>query len=205
MAEKPKEADAAPAEPTVIKKYANRRLYNTATSSYVTLDHLSEMVKAGAEFIVQDAKTGEDITRGVLAQIIFDQEGRNGQNLLPVQFLRRLINFYGHSMQGFLPSYLDMSMESFSKNQEAWREQLSSAWGGKMPLTAFQDMTRQNMALFEQALRMWTPFSAAQAANGVKPAKEGDEPAAEPEGLNDLKKQLAAMQKQLDQLSGGKS
>jgi polyhydroxyalkanoate synthesis repressor PhaR len=203
VADKSKDSDA-PVEPTVIKKYANRRLYNTATSSYVTLEHLSEMVRNGGDFIVQDAKSGDDITRAVLAQIIFEQESRGGQNLLPVQFLRRLINFYGHSMQGFLPSYLDMSMENFSKNQEGWREQLATAWGGKMPMTAFQDITRQNMALFEQALRMWTPFGVQ--AGAAKPAAkaEGEAAPAEAEGLTDLKKQLEAMQRQLDQLSGGR-
>jgi polyhydroxyalkanoate synthesis repressor PhaR len=200
LADQPKTAEAQ-AEPIIIKKYANRRLYNTATSSYVTLDHLSEMVRSGGDFLVLDAKSGDDITRAVLAQIIFDQESRSGQNLLPVQFLRRLINFYGHSMQGFLPSYLDMSMENFSKNQDAWREQLATAWGGKMPIATFQDITRQNMALFEQALRMWTPFG--QQGGGAKPGKpETAEASADAEGLSDLKKQLEAMQKQIDQLSG---
>jgi polyhydroxyalkanoate synthesis repressor PhaR len=196
--------DEAQGAPTVIKKYANRRLYNTATSSYVTLEHLSEMVRGGADFIVQDAKTGEDITRAVLAQIIFDQEGRNGQNLLPVQFLRRLINFYGHQMQGFLPSYLDMSMENFAKSQDQWREQLASTWGGKMPIATFQDMARQNMSLFENALRMWSPFpvaGAGPAGLGGKPAPSEAEAGSDPDALTDMKKQLEAMQKQLDQLS----
>jgi len=199
VTEQAKPAEETGVEPIIIKKYANRRLYNTATSSYVTLEHLSEMVRNGGEFVVQDAKTGEDITRAVLAQIIFEQEGRNGQNLLPVQFLRRLINFYGHSMQGFLPSYLDMSMENFARNQEGWREQLASAWGGKMPIAAFQDITRQNMALFEQALRMWSPFQ-----QGAAPAKQPrpETPEADAPGLNELKKQMEEMQKQLDQLAG---
>jgi polyhydroxyalkanoate synthesis repressor PhaR len=199
VAEKHKDAEA-PAEPVVIKKYANRRLYNTATSSYVTLDHLSEMVKAGADFVVQDARSGEDITRAVLAQIIFEQESRTGQNLLPVQFLRRLINFYGHQMQGLLPSYLDMSMENFAKAQEGWREQLRSAWGGKMPIEAFENVTRQNMQLFENALRMWSPFTQGANANANASAPS-PKPKESEDALADMKKQLELMQKQLDQLS----
>lgn len=199
MAEKLKESETQ-AEPVVIKKYANRRLYNTSTSSYVTLDHLSEMVKAGADFVVQDARTGDDITRAVLAQIIFEQESRTGQNLLPVQFLRRLINFYGHSMQGFLPSYLDMSMENFAKSQDEWREQLRNAWGGKMPMEAFENVTRQNMQLFENALRMWTPFTPPGAMGAAaKPAPAAAE--AGDSALTDMKKQLELMQRQLDELS----
>jgi polyhydroxyalkanoate synthesis repressor PhaR len=125
-------------EQVVIKKYANRRLYNTAASTYVTLDHLSEMVREGVDFIVLDAKTGEDITRSVLTQIIFEQESR-GQNLLPVQFLRRLIRFYGDQMQGFLPPYLEMSMESFTKAQEKMRENMSRAFGATTPMAAFEE------------------------------------------------------------------
>src|ERR1043165_6360295 len=124
-------------EVVVIKKYANRRLYNTAASSYVTLDHLSEMVREGTDFVVLDAKSNEDITRSVLTQIIFEQESK-GQNLLPVQFLRRLIRFYGDQMQGFLPPYLEMSMESFSKAQEKMRENMSLAFGATTPLPAFK-------------------------------------------------------------------
>lgn len=191
-------------EPTIIKKYANRRLYNTATSSYVTLEHLSEMVRNGAEFVVLDAKTNDDITRSVLAQIIFEQESRTGQNLLPVQFLRRLINFYGHQMQGFLPAYLDMSMENFTKAQEGWRDQLRSTWGGQMPMDTFDKMTRQNMALFENALRMWSPFT--QGASGMMPgaaartAKTEDSDTGS-DSLELMRKQLEAMQKQLDEIS----
>ena len=135
----------------VIKKYANRRLYNTATSSYVTLDHLCEMVKQAKEFVVRDAKTGEDITRSVLTQIIFEQESK-GQNLLPVQFLRRLIRFYGDQMQGFTPPYLEMSMESFTKAQGQMRENMSRAFGATTPMAAFEAQTQRNMALFQQAM-----------------------------------------------------
>jgi polyhydroxyalkanoate synthesis repressor PhaR len=187
--------------PITIKKYANRRLYNTATSSYVTLEHLSEMVRAGQDFVVQDAKTGEDITRAVLTQIIFEQENRGqGQNLLPLPFLRRLIRFYGESVQGFLPAYLEMSMESFAKSQESLREQFSRAWGGKV---AFEDTARQNMALFEQAMRMWSPFAQnALAAAKLAAAKDEAAPEKEEGNLHDLKRQMEAMQKQLDALSG---
>jgi len=196
----PDDAPAQPGAPVVIKKYANRRLYNTATSSYVTLEHLSEMVRENVDFVVQDAKSGEDITRSVLTQIIFDQENR-GQSVLPVQFLRRLIRFYGDSMQGFLPAYLEMSMETFSKSQDQLREQYSRAFNAKNPMLAFEEQARQNMALFQQAVRMWTPFVAAN-----PPAKAEDSTAApgSDENLTELKRQMEAMQRQLDQLTGGR-
>jgi polyhydroxyalkanoate synthesis repressor PhaR len=203
------EETVAPA-PVVIKKYANRRLYNTDTSSYVTLEHLSEMVREGTDFVVRDAKTDEDLTRSVLTQIIFEQENRGGQTLLPIQFLRRLIRFYGDSLQSFVPSYLDMSMESFARHQEQMREQLSRAFGGRTPMAAFEEQARQNMAMFEQALRMWSPF----AQGGVPPvapakpdAKPADAKREEPDAddaVEALRKQMEQMQKQLDQLSGGR-
>ena len=187
----------------VIKKYANRRLYNTAASSYVTLDHLSEMVRDGVDFIVQDAKTGEDITRSVLTQIIFEQESR-GHNLLPVQFLRRLIRFYGDQMQGFLPPYLEMSMESFSKAQDKMRENISRTFGATTPMAAFEEQAQRNMQLFQQALQAWTPF-AAGAMPGMSPAKSsapaGDGESEKDEQLANLRKQMEAMQKQLDQMA----
>src|SRR4029079_10127212 len=148
----------AKSEPVIIKKYANRRLYNTAASQYVTLEHLSEMVREGTDFIVQDAKSGDDITRSVLTQIIFEQESR-GQNLLPVQFLRRLIRFYGDQMQGFLPPYLEMSMESFAKAQEKMRENMSRAFGATTPMAAFEEEAQRNTQLFQQALQMWATFT----------------------------------------------
>ena len=190
----------AQSEPVVIKKYANRRLYNTAASSYVTLDHLSEMVREGTDFVVLDAKTGEDITRSVLTQIIFEQESR-GQNLLPVQFLRRLIRFYGDQMQGFLPPYLEMSMESFAKAQEKMRENMSRAFGATTPMAAFEEQAQRNMALFQQALSMWTPF----AAGAKAPSAAGDDDSAKDRQLAELRKQMEAMQKQLDAMAGGKS
>jgi polyhydroxyalkanoate synthesis repressor PhaR len=188
--------DAATGEVVIIKKYANRRLYNTDTSSYVTLDHLSDMVREGKDFVVQDAKTGEDITRSVLTQIIFEQESR-GQNLLPVQFLRRLIRFYGDSMQGFLPPYLEMSMESFAKSQEQMRESLSRTFGGKTPMAAFEEQAQRNMEMFQKAMSMWTPF-----VPGAAPAAKGDDDdgADKDEQLAQLRQQMEAMQKQIEAL-----
>jgi polyhydroxyalkanoate synthesis repressor PhaR len=194
----------AQGEPVIIKKYANRRLYNTAASSYVTLDHLSEMVREGTDFVVLDAKTGDDITRSVLTQIIFEQESK-GQNLLPVQFLRRLIRFYGDQMQGFLPPYLEMSMESFSKAQEKMRENMSRAFGATTPMAAFEEQAQRNMALFQQALSMWTPF--AGGATGTPfpgmPMPKAPSPADESDDaqVTELRRQMEAMQKQLDAMA----
>ena len=196
-------------DPITIKKYANRRLYNTATSSYVTLDHLSEMVKHGHEFNVYDAKSGEDITRSVLTQIIFEEEGKGGQQLLPIQFLRQLIRFYGDSMQALVPGYLNLSMDSFSKNHERMREQLTSAFGGKGMLKEFEGIARQNMQMFERAMRMFTPFGALMkarddgreehTANGTAEHTEGAD-----EEIAGLKAQIEAMRRQLDDLASRK-
>lgn len=194
----------AQGEPVIIKKYANRRLYNTAASSYVTLDHLSEMVREGTDFIVLDAKTGEDITRSVLTQIIFEQESR-GQNLLPVAFLRRLIRFYGDQMQGFLPPYLEMSMESFAKGQEQMREQFSRTFGAATPMAAFEEQAQRNMAMFQQAMKMWAPFASGLPGampGAVPPQTPADiEAADKDEELTQLRKQMEAMQKQLDAMA----
>lgn len=157
------------AEPIVIKKYANRRLYNTDTSSYVTLDDLCDMVKEGADFIVYDAKSGEDLTRSVLTQIIFEQEGKAGQNLLPVNFLRSLIGFYDNSLKDFVPHYLESSMQAFQKNQEKMREMMgmggmAAPLGGFNQFTSqFEEIGKQNMELFTKAFSMFTPFTEAQA------------------------------------------
>ncbi|MBV8799203.1 MAG: polyhydroxyalkanoate synthesis repressor PhaR [Alphaproteobacteria bacterium] len=195
-------ADEKKSEPVVIKKYANRRLYNTQTSSYVTLDHLCEMVKEGVEFEVRDARTGEDITRSVLTQIIFEEENK-GQNLLPIRFLRQLIRMYGDSLQAFVPGYLDMSMESFTKNQEQMRHRMAEAFGSGPQI--FQDMARQNLAMFERAMKMFTPFAA-----GARGAVEEEPPrAAEPtpaperklDELSELKSQMEAMRRQLAELA----
>ncbi|HEY8696042.1 MAG TPA: polyhydroxyalkanoate synthesis repressor PhaR [Rhizomicrobium sp.] len=189
--------------PVVIKKYANRRLYNTQTSSYVTLDHLCEMVKAGTEFEVRDARSGEDITRSVLTQIIFEEEAK-GQNLLPIRFLRQLIRLYGDSLQAFVPGYLDLSMESFTKNQDAMRTRMAEAFGGGSQ--ALEAMTRQNLAMFERAMKMFTPFvpPAARAAEPEAPGRptNGGEQKTKPsEEINELKSEIEAMRKQLAELA----
>jgi polyhydroxyalkanoate synthesis repressor PhaR len=190
-------------ETVVIKKYANRRLYNTATSSYVTLDDLAEMVKQGVDFAVYDAKTGDDITRSVLTQIIFDEESK-GQNLLPIRFLRQLIRFYGDSMQAFVPSYLEYSIDSLSREQEKFRQQMVTSLGGE-PFRAMEEQARRNMAMFQQAMKMFNPFAGGAAApdesSREKPAETAPvAPAAAPEDIRSLKEQLEQMQRQLDSL-----
>lgn len=213
MSENPEKGEtAAGTEKTagqrvIIKKYANRRLYNTASSSYVTLEHLAEMVKEGVDFVVYDAKTNDDITRSVLTQIIFEEENRGGgQNLLPIQFLRQLIGFYGNSMQAFLPSYLEMSLESFTKQQERLRGQLANMAPGKMPgMGVYEEQIRQNMALFDRAMKMFSPFAYVRPEDTPAPAPE-PAPAAQPaaptdDSLADLKRQLAAMQEQIAKLA----
>ena len=184
--------------PVVIKKYANRRLYNTQTSSYVTLDHLSQMVKEGTEFEVHDARTGEDITRSVLTQIIFEEEGK-GQNLLPIKFLRQLIRFYGDSLQAFVPGYLDLSMESFTKNQEAMKTRVAEAFGGGS--SALEAMTRQNLQMFERAMKMFTPFAMPGAGGGEDAPKHANGAAKPSEDIDELKSEMEAMRKQLAELA----
>jgi len=188
--------------PVVIKKYANRRLYNTATSAYVTLDHLSQMVKDKTDFVVYDAKTGDDITRAVLTQIIVEEESKGGQTLLPISFLRQLISFYGDSLQGVVPQYLEMSMTQFAQNQEQMRRYMQNAFGFN-PFQQFESMGKQNMAMFEQAMRMFNPFgneNTPQQANGAAPAAKpqgADKDAA----IDDLKRKLDELQGQLAELS----
>ena len=196
----------------VIKKYANRRLYNTATSSYVTLDHLSQMVKENTDFVVYDAKTGDDITRPVLTQIIVEEENK-GQNLLPISFLRQLIGFYGDSLQGLVPTYLEQSMQAFAHNQEQMREYMQGTMHGIFPFGQLDEMNKQNMALFEQTMKMFSPF-AKEDQNG-HPGSAGGNGAASPSAtaggskpdssLDELKRQLEAMQAQLNTLASGKT
>ena len=156
MAEAPPKRPADAEQPAVVKKYANRRLYNTATSSYVTLDELSQMVRTGEDFVVFDAKTGEDITRSVLTQIILEEDSK-GRNLLPIGFLRQLIGYYDDSLQAFLPRYLELSMENFAANQDQMRGYIEETFGRFFPLGQFEDMARQNMALFQRAASMFAP------------------------------------------------
>lgn len=185
--------------PITIKKYANRRLYNTATSSYVTLDTLAEMVKEGDDFVVFDAKSGEDITKSVLTQIIFEEEAK-GQNLLPIQFLRQLIRFYDDNMKVFVPSYLEMSMESFAKSQDEFRSRLQDAFDPDTTFKTFEEQIRNNMSMFQNAMSMFSPFGNPMTATPQKKA-EADEGEDKKSELADLKSQLAAMQDQLNKLS----
>ena len=191
--------------PVVIKKYANRRLYNTSTSAYVTLDHLSQMVKQKIDFVVYDAKTGDDITRSVLTQIIVEEENKGGQTLLPIPFLRQLISFYGDSLQSVVPQYLEMSMSQFARNQEEMRRYLQNAFGFN-PFHQFESMGKQNMAMFDKAMRMFNPFQGGQApraANGQEPPAKADTtvaPASDT-AIDDLKRKLDELQNQLAELS----
>jgi polyhydroxyalkanoate synthesis repressor PhaR len=196
-----------PPAPTTIKKYANRRLYNTGTSAYVTLEDLAHMVKKGEDFLVYDAKTGEDITRSVLTQIIFEQEGKVGQSLLPITFLRQLIRFYGDSMQMLVPSYLEFSIGKLTGEQQKFREQMTSAFGAgpfaeptRQVFQQMEEQTRKNMQMFRQALSMFNPFAL---AGGALPGhSEPSAPAkTEPSDLNEMKRQLEEMRQRLDGLA----
>ena len=198
-------ADAPEGSGITIKKYANRRLYNTATSSYVTLENLSEMVKAGTEFAVFDARTGEDITRSVLTQIIVEEEAK-GENLLPIAFLRRLIGLYGSGMQTFVPGYLEMSLDALTKQQE----QVGRALGGEAGAAAMRRMTEQNAELFRNAMRAFMPFAPGAATPGA--ATPGAAASAEPapqggasgsDELADLRAQVEAMKAKLDGMGDG--
>ncbi|MEM7522660.1 MAG: polyhydroxyalkanoate synthesis repressor PhaR [Pseudomonadota bacterium] len=193
-------------DPIVIKKYANRRLYNTAKSAYVTLDHLAEMVRAGQDFVVRDAKSGEDITRSVLTQIIFEEEAK-GASMLPTNFLRQIISLYGDSLQTVVPGYLEASMETFARNQEQMRAQVTRMFGANPAIENLEAMTRKNMAWFDQAMRMFSPFSGSAGGVGGDPAtfanaKDGEDGGGRREELDALKSQLAEMQSQLNRLSG---
>jgi polyhydroxyalkanoate synthesis repressor PhaR len=184
-------------QPTVIKKYANRRLYHTGTSTYVTLEDLAGMVRKGEDFVVYDAKSGEEITRSVLAQIIFEQENKEGPNLLPVTVLRQLIRFYGDSMQALVPSYLEFSMNNLSQEQQKLRDQMAQAFGPGA-FQAMEEQVRKNMGFFTEAMRMFSPFpQSGPAAPDAKPAVKGEETS----DLDSLKQQMAAMQAKLDKLA----
>ena len=200
-----KKANGDAEDVVTIKKYANRRLYNTATSSYVTLDHLAQMVKEGTDFTVYDAKSGEDITRSVLTHIIVEEESK-GQHLLPISFLRHLISFYGDSLQAVVPNYLEQSMQAFAHNQEQMRRVVQDAFGGMSPFGQFEEMGKQNMAMFENAMKMFSPFhphgadddkgkAATESASADKSASN------EVSDLDALKMQLAQMQQQLERMS----
>ena len=188
-------------EPIKIKKYANRRLYNTGTSTYVTLEDLAVMVKAGEDFVVEDAKTGEDITRSVLAQIIFEQEGKEGQNLLPIKFLRQLIRFYGDSMQTMVPRYLEMSIESLTREQEKFRQQMAQAFGG-VGFGPIEEQVRRNMEMFERAFAMFAPFAKRESGHAAESEKPQRAAGVSGGGdIDELKRQMEEMQRRLERLS----
>ncbi len=186
-------------KPVIVKKYANRRLYNTETSSYVTLEDLGVMVRSDRDFLVYDAKTGEDLTHGVLTQIIVEEEGKNGQNLLPIGFLRQLIRFYGHSIEELVPRYLEMSLETLTREQEKVRKQFADTFGNAT-LEAMQEQARQNMVLFERTLSLFAPFAKPETLGQPSTKKDGDANATSAE-ITELKAQISAMQAQLDRLS----
>jgi polyhydroxyalkanoate synthesis repressor PhaR len=202
---------AKTSEPTTIKKYANRRLYNTGTSTYVTLEDLGTMLKAGEDFVVFDAKTNEEITRQVLTQIIFEQESK-GQNLLPITFLRQLIRFYGDSMQALVPSFLEFSMDNLARDQQKLRDQMTQQLGGSWTQTPWttngfgvlEEQARSNMAMFEKAFKMFAPFAPHGA---VAAAEKPPEPAPRPKDgdIDELKKELAEMKTRLDKIAGPKA
>src|ERR1019366_4817190 len=173
-------------KPTTIKKYANRRLYDTGTSTYVTLEDLATMVKRGEDFVVSDAKTGDDITRPVLAQIIFEQEGKDGQSLLPISFLRQLIRFYGDSMQMLVPSYLEFTIGKLVNEQAKFREKFAKNFGSPLAAPVFgplEEQARKNMALFDQALSIFSPFAhPLQKASGTPADQPAGETLEEPAG-----------------------
>mgnify|MGYP001212187048 CR=1 FL=1 len=190
-----KEAQAQ-TEPVAIKKYANRRLYHTGTSEYVTLEDLATMVKAGQDFVVSDAKTGEDITRSVLAQIIFEQENK-GQNLLPVTFMRQLIRLYGDSMQALVPQYLDYSLGSLISNQQKLRKQFTEALG-QTPFALLEEMTRKNMAVFTKALRMLAPFGLPAPGLATDPQTSEQRRSDE---IEEMRREMERMRERLEQLA----
>ena len=202
---------AAKDDPVVIKKYANRRLYNTGTSTYVTLEDLAEMVKRNEEFVVQDAKSGDDITHPVLTQIIFELENKDGQNMLPIPFLRQLIAFYGDQMQAVVPTFLEQSMIAFSKEQERFREQMKSMIGKTpldiikvpLPIKALEEQTKRNIEMFQNAMRLFSPFPPSGAVSAT-PAKEltAEKPVSteKSDDLQLLKEQIAAMQKKIESM-----
>lgn len=207
-------------EKIVIKKYANRRLYDTSASAYVTLEHLSELTRQGKEFIVQDAKTGEDLTRAVLAQIIFEQENKK-EGVLPVSFLRQLIQFYGDNFQTMLPAYLELSMKTFNQQQDKWRDYMNTAVG-EDKAKAFEEQIRKNMAMFEDTMKFFTPFVPGATGvpgmpgmpgmPGVATPPRADEAGAKPaasappsgvDAIRALQQQMLDMQKQLAQIATG--
>ncbi len=189
----------------VIKKYANRRLYDTSTSTYVTLDHLADMVRRGVEFTVFDARTNDDITRQVLTQIIFEEETR-GRNILPVQFLRQLIQLYGGHMQAVAPSYLEASMDAFVRGGDRLREKwvdavAAGASGGPPGAALFEEQVRTNLALFDRAMQMFTPYAYRPPEPATPPEPQVPPAAAAPDAVGELARRMEEMQRQLAELA----
>jgi polyhydroxyalkanoate synthesis repressor PhaR len=203
MAQRKKANGSAEDGVAIVKKYANRRLYNTASSSYVTLDDLSKMVRDGENFVVYDAKTGEDLTRSILTQIIMEEDGK-GRNLLPTNFLRQLIRYYDDSLRAFLPRYLEMSMENFSSNQDQIRHYIEGTFGRFFPMGQFEDMARQNIALFQQAATMFNSSTGDGGQQANPPSENGKVPPAGPSATNDdireLSAKIEALQAELSKL-----
>ena len=189
-------------QPIRVKKYANRRLYNTASSSYVTLDDLAALVKDGVDFVVTDAKNGEDITRSVLTQIIFEAENK-GQNMLPLNFLRQLIGLYGDSLQNIVPNYLDHTMRAFAENEKQMRSQIADTMGGMFTFPNMEDFGRRNMEVFQRALQMWTPVSG-DTDNLSSTSETPSSAGSDGEILQALKRQMDDIQKQIDALTRDK-
>ncbi|MGN6285028.1 MAG: polyhydroxyalkanoate synthesis repressor PhaR [Afipia sp.] len=187
-------------QPITIKKYANRRLYNTGTSTYVTLEDLAAMVKEGEDFLVYDAKTGDDITRSVLAQIIFEQENKAGQNLLPTTFLRQLIRFYGDSMQMVVPKYLEQSIDTLTREQEKFRKQMANTFSGT-PFAPLEEHVRRNMEMFERTFSMFKPFAPSRKEDNAPSEQEAGTPSAEGGDIDDLRRQMKDMQERLERMS----
>ncbi|MEL6316534.1 MAG: polyhydroxyalkanoate synthesis repressor PhaR [Pseudomonadota bacterium] len=212
--EKPSDGTVKP--PIIVKKYANRRLYNTASSSYVTLDNLAAMVREGQDFVVQDAKSGDDITRSVLTQIIFEEEAHGRAPMLPIGFLRQLIRLYGDSLQGYVPGYLELTMQTFARNQENFRSHMERTFGATPGFKQFEAITRANMEMFRNAMGVFAPFAAnAQADEEGQDLAAGGTPGADPARRSDaagagatpsadelaaLKRQLEEMQRRVDAL-----
>ncbi|HYZ26874.1 MAG TPA: polyhydroxyalkanoate synthesis repressor PhaR [Geminicoccaceae bacterium] len=205
MAEVPPKRRCSADQPAIVKKYANRRLYNTATSSYVTLDDLSRMVRAGDHFVVYDARSGEDLTRSILTQIILEEDGK-GRNLLPINFLRQLIGYYDDNLRAFLPRYLEVSMENFAANQEQIRRYIEGTFGQFFPMSQFEEMARQNMALFQRAATMFTPLQGGANATATdhdradaphQPAEPAPDTSQE---IKDLNEKIEVLEKQVSRL-----
>lgn len=197
-----------PGAPITIKKYANRRLYNTATSEYVTLDDLAAMVRDGADFVVIDAKGG-DITQSVLTQIILEQEAK-GEGMLPINFLRQLICLYGDNLQNLVPQYLDATMSAFSANQDSMRHRFSNTLQDMFQLNSWEEIGKRNLAMFEQAMQIWPTAPGQSPERETAEAVPDSPPAGTPQGadaasLDTLKKQLDALQRQMDAMTKPKN